>query len=69
MNRFFLKYQKAIIWTVVVGFLLGGVGLFTFQRFSPPPRGSAEEVVLVVEGTKFNRQDLATAYENLINYY
>ena len=69
MNRFFLKYQKAIIWTVVVGFLLGGIGLFTFQRFSPPPRGSAEEVVLVVEGSKFNRQDLGTAYENLINYY
>lgn len=60
MNRFFLKYQKAIIWTVVVGFLLGGIGLFTFQRFSPPPRGSAEEVVLVVEGSKFNRQDLGT---------
>ena len=69
MNRFFLKYQKAIIWTVVVGFLLGGIGLFTFQRFSPPPRGSAEETVLVVEGSKFTRQDLANAYENLINYY
>ncbi len=69
MNRFFLKYQKAIIWTVVIGFLLGGIGLFTFQRFSPPPKGSAEETVLVVEGKKFTRQDLADAYDNLIRYY
>jgi len=69
MNRFFLRYQKAIIWTVVVGFLLGGIGLFTFQRFSPPPRGSAEEVVLVVEGHKFTRAQLADAYDNLVQYY
>jgi len=69
MNRFFMRYQKAIIWTVVVGFLLGGIGLFTFQRFSPPPRGSAEEVVLVVEGKKFSRQDVQDAYDNLIQYY
>ena len=69
MNRFFMRYQKAIIWTVVVGFLLGGIGLFTFQRFSPPPRGSAEEVVLVVEGKKFSRQNVQDAYDNLIQYY
>ncbi len=69
MNRFFLKYQKAIIWTVVIGFLLGGIGLFTFQRFSPPQKGSAEETVLVVEGKKFTRQNLADAYANLISYY
>ena len=69
MSRFFLKYQKAIIWAVVIGFLLGGIGLFTFQRFSPPPKGSAEEVVLVVEGKKFSRQDLQDAYDNLIRYY
>jgi len=69
MSRFFLKYQKAIIWAVVIGFLLGGIGLFTFQRFSPPPKGSAEEVVLVVEGKKFSRQDVQDAYDNLIRYY
>ncbi|HAF70934.1 MAG: Peptidil-prolyl cis-trans isomerase [Acetothermia bacterium 64_32] len=69
MNRFFLRYQKAIIWTVVIGFLLGGIGLFTFQRFSPPPKGSAEEVVLVVEGRKFTRQNVQDAYENLVQYY
>ncbi len=69
MNRFFLKYQKAIIWTVVIGFLLGGIGLFTFQRFAPPRRGSEEEVVLIVGGHKFTRQDLNNAYENLVQYY
>ena len=69
MNRFFLKYQKAIIWTVVVGFLLGGIGLFTFQRFAPPPKGSEAETVLVVEGRKITRQELNNAYDNLVQYY
>jgi len=69
MNRFFMRYQKAIIWTVVVGFLLGGIGLFTFQRFSPPPKGSGEEVILIVAGTKFTRATVNDAYESLVQYY
>ncbi|MGC9530364.1 MAG: tetratricopeptide repeat protein [Candidatus Bipolaricaulaceae bacterium] len=69
MNRFFLRHQKAIIWTVVVGFLLGGIGLFSFQRFSPPPQGSAEEAMLVVAGRSITRAELGQAYDNLVQYY
>ena len=63
------RWQKAVIWAVVVGFAAGGIGLFTFQRFSPPPKGSAEEVVLVVEGQKFTRAQFAQTLENIFNYY
>jgi len=63
------RFHKIVIWTVVVGFLLGGIGLFTFQRFSPPAKGSQEEVVLVVEGEKVTRAQFTQAYENLIRYY
>lgn len=69
MNRFFLKYRKAIVWAIVVSFVLGFVGGSLFRRFSPSQRGSQEEVILVVEGEKFTRQDLGAAYRNLINYY
>jgi tetratricopeptide (TPR) repeat protein len=69
MNRFFLKYRKAIVGAIVVTFVLGIVGGSLFRRFSPSQRGSQEEVVLVVEGEKFTRRDLGVAYRNLINYY
>lgn len=69
MNRFFKRHQKTVIWIVVVGFLAGGIGLFTFQRFSPPPKGSAEETALIVDGRKTTRQELAQAYGNLVEYY
>ena len=63
------RWQKAVIWAIVVGFAAGGIGLFTFQRFSPPPKGSAEEVVLVVEGQKFTRAQFSQTLENIFNYY
>ena len=63
------RWQKAVIWVIVIGFALGGLGLFTFQRFSPPERGSAEEVVLVVEGQKFTRAQFAQTYQNVLAYY
>ncbi|MBC7318048.1 tetratricopeptide repeat protein [Candidatus Bipolaricaulota bacterium] len=63
------RWQKAVIWAVVVGFAAGGIGLFTFQRFSPPPRGSTEEVVLIVEGRKFTRAQFSQALQNVLAYY
>lgn len=63
------RWQKAVIWAVVVGFAAGGIGLFTFQRFSPPPKGSAEEVVLIVEGQKFTRAQFAQTLDNVLAYY
>jgi len=63
------RWQKAVIWAVVVGFAAGGIGLFTFQRFSPPPKGSTEEVVLIVEGQKFTRAQFAQTLDNVLAYY
>jgi len=63
------RWQKAVIWAIVVGFAAGGIGLFTFQRFSPPPKGSAEEVVLIVEGQEFTRAQFSQTLENIFNYY
>ncbi len=63
------RWQRVVIWLVVLGFAAGGIGLFTFQRFSPPPKGSAEEVVLVVEGQEFKRSQLAQALDNVLAYY
>ena len=63
------RWQKAVIWAIVVGFAAGGIGLFTFQRFSPPQKGSAEEIVLVVEGQKFTRAQFSQALQNVLAYY
>lgn len=63
------RWQKAVVWAIVVGFAAGGIGLFTFQRFSPPPKGSAEEVVLVVEGQKFTRAQFHETLQNVLAYY
>lgn len=69
MNGFFKRHQKVVIWLLVIGFLAsivvaGGIRLLT----SPSP-GSAEEIVLVVDGRKVSRQEFAQAYGNLIDYY
>ncbi len=69
MNRFFKRHQKTVIWLLVIGFVAsivvaGGIGLFT-----SPPKGSAEEAVLIVDGRKTTRQEFAQAYGNLIEYY
>lgn len=63
------RWQKAVIWAIVIGFAAGGIGLFTFQRFSPPAKGSAEEVVLIVEGQKFTRAQLSQTLQNVLAYY
>ncbi|MCS7239997.1 MAG: peptidylprolyl isomerase, partial [Candidatus Bipolaricaulota bacterium] len=63
------RWQKAVIWAIVIGFAAGGIGLFTFQRFSPPAKGSAEEVVLNVEGQKFTRAQLSQTLQNILAYY
>ncbi len=63
------RWQKAVIWAIVIGFAAGGIGLFTFQRFSPPPKGSAEEVVLVVAGQKFTRAQFSQTLQNVLAYY
>lgn len=63
------RWQKTVIWVVILGFAVGGIGLFTFQKFSPPQRGSAEEVVLTVAGQKFTRAQFSQTLQNVLAYY
>lgn len=69
MNRFFKRYQKTIIWVLVIGFVASIVVAGGLRFFSQPPRGSAEEVVLTVAGHKTTRQEFARASRNLIESY
>ncbi len=63
------RWQKTVVWMIVVGFAVGGISLFTFQKLSPPEKGSAEEVVLIVEGQKFTRAQFAQTLQNVLAYY
>ncbi len=68
MNRV-KRHHKIVIWVVVIGFLAsivvaGGIGLFT-----SPPRGSAEETVLIVDGRNTTRQEFAQAYSNIVAHF
>ncbi len=69
MNRFFKRYQKTIIWVLVIGFVASIVVAGGLRFFSQPPRGSAEEVVLIVAEQKTTRQEFAQAYRSLLDYY
>lgn len=69
MNRFFKRYQKTVIWMLVIGFVASIVVAGGLRLLSSPEPGSAEEVVLIVAGQKTTRQQFAQAYGNLIEYY
>lgn len=63
------RWQKVVLWSLVAGFAAGSIGLYTFQRFAPPARGSAEEVVLLVEDREFTRAQLGQTLQNVLAYY
>jgi parvulin-like peptidyl-prolyl isomerase len=72
MQRFFNRHKGTIIWIMVIGFLIGGVGLFTFSRFGTPTRSSTEEgepVAAIVNGEKISTQALQQASTNLLDQY
>lgn len=63
------RHQKVIIWVLVIGFVASIVVAGGLRLLSPPAKGSAEEVVLTVDGRKTTRQEFAQAYRNLVEYY
>ncbi len=69
MNRFFHRYRRAIVWTVVAGFTLSIFGMGMLQRFSRGQPGTAEETILSVAGVDVNREQLAERYDRLLNQY
>jgi len=78
MSTFFKRHQRAIIWAVVVAFLVGGVGLFSANQsglFSGSSRGDdgeAPDYAVSVGGEKVSLEayqervnQLVTQYQNL----
>ncbi len=69
MNRFFHRYRRAIVWTVVAGFTLSIFGMGMLQRFSGGEPGTAEETILSAAGRQVTREQLAEQYDRLLNQY
>ena len=73
MPGFLKRHQKKIIWLVVLGFFVGGVGLVSlnqaglFQRSSTAEAGPAYAVS--VNGETISREAAANALTNLLNQY
>lgn len=72
MNRFFERYKAVIIWIMVIGFFLGGVGLVAFRYFTPGSNsgngdGSSKTVALLVNGEKIYEQRFQSVYDNIVS--
>ncbi|HEX32747.1 MAG TPA: hypothetical protein ENF88_03525, partial [Candidatus Acetothermia bacterium] len=73
MYKFFERHKKTIIWSIVIAFLIGGVGLIglnqagTFRRSSDTSQEGS--VAATVNGTKILRSELDKAASNLSTQY
>lgn len=73
MQRLFERHKKVIIWTVVVGFFISGVGLIgldqagIFER--RPAEAAGPAIAAEVDGRQITREMLDQASENLKNQY
>ena len=72
MYNFFEHHKKTIIWSIVLAFLIGGVGLIglnpgSFRKSSST--GDQTGVAATVNGTKILHSQLDTASTNLSNQY
>ncbi|MCS7198272.1 MAG: peptidylprolyl isomerase [Candidatus Bipolaricaulota bacterium] len=63
------KYGKYVIWTVVIGFVIGAVIVFSPYTFTPGARNipKEEDVVLVVNGEKIGKDQYERAYQEILN--
>ncbi len=71
MNRFFDRYKEVIIWIMVIGFFLGGVGLVAFRYLTPSGGSSGgseatNSVALMVNGEEVYEETFQNLYDNII---
>jgi parvulin-like peptidyl-prolyl isomerase len=73
MYRFFERHKKAIIWSIVIAFLIGGVGLIGLNQAGMfrSSSGTDQEAssVATVNGSKIMRAELDNAATNMANQY
>lgn len=74
MYNFFERHKKTIIWSIVVAFLIGGVGLIGLNQagmFKSSSSSTTNEAsaAATVNGTKITRAQLDNAATNLSNQY
>jgi len=73
MYKFFERHKKTIIWSVVVAFLIGGVGLIGLNQAgsfrNSSSTGQEVSAAATVNGTKILRTQLDNASTNLSNQY
>jgi len=73
MPGFLKRHQKKIIWIVVLGFFIGGVGLVSLNQAGvfrgAPTTDTGPTYAVSVNGEKVSTETAATAFTNLINRY
>jgi len=73
MSGFFKRYQKAIIWVVVVSFFVGGVALVSLNQAGVfnPSNGAAPstEYIAIVNGEAIPAEAAASAAQTILDQY
>jgi len=74
MPGFLKRHQKKIIWIVVLGFFVGGVGLVSLNqagvfRQSTPEVDTGPAYAASINGEEVSREAAANAFSNLVNQY
>jgi peptidyl-prolyl cis-trans isomerase C/foldase protein PrsA len=73
MQHFFERHKKAIVWAIVIAFLITGVGLLSLNQagvFDRAPNGEqGPPVAATVNGVRISREALDTAFTNMANQY
>ncbi|MCK4356608.1 SurA N-terminal domain-containing protein, partial [Candidatus Bipolaricaulota bacterium] len=73
MRHFFERHKKTIVWTIVIAFLITGVGLLGLNQAGVFDSSSSEDqgppVAAMVNGVRVSREALDQAFTNIANQY
>ena len=73
MRHFFERHKKTIVWTIVIAFLITGVGLLGLNQAgvfnSSPGEDQGPPVAATVNGVRVSREALDQAFTNIANQY
>lgn len=73
MSGFFKRYQKVIIWVVIISFFVGGVALVSLNQAGVFNRSSGDESsglnIAIVNGEKILTESASNAAQTILNQY